>query len=308
MPDFSTQKVVSFELENLEYLQRKMNEYLEGLFARKDIADSPIFCSWLHLPRSPASPAIKPRLTSEFQTHPSFSATALYHQPADGILVVGLCDMGASSSFNVWNLIDASPKGAYVIVPVNQEGLEGTMVTFDCVDEVMSVAMLRHGELFMGLRSGEIMWSHMTNLLEGGKWKADVIDQVKMHGGRVLDMDVCEKQDLVFSISIDNCLRVFGPRHGKIEILGGGSLRARLQEIHLTKVTVDSVHNTVYLGTDSNRVLIYKLEGFKTVYVSMLVTRGAGPVGCIVSGEEKVFVGDGGECQVLSGARQPVSG
>jgi len=288
----------------LEYLQRKLQSYLTALLGRRDVLATDTLRTWLEL--TDTMQQLKPQLVSDFQVHPKFTATCLFQQPADSVIIVGLADLGTSSAFNIWNLLEAGAKGGYALVPVTSTGLEGLIANFESVEEVMACAMLKHGELFLGLRSGEVVWTHLINLQEGGKWKSDIVDQLKVHGGNILSMAVLESQDLVFSVSVDNCLRVFGPRHGKLELLGGGSLRNRLQEVKLTLVTVDPAEGLVYLGTDSNRMLIYRLEGNKTVYVTTLVTRGNGPISCIAPTHSLLLVGDGNDIQALNHARQPV--
>lgn len=288
----------------MEYLQRKLQSYLEALLSRRDIVATDTLRAWLELAET--LQPLKPVLLSDFQVHPKFTATCLFQQLADSVLIVGLADLGASSAFNIWNLLEAGPKGGFALVPMTSTGLEGLIANFESVEEVMACAMLKHGELFLGLRSGEVVWTHLVNMQEGGKWKSDIVDQLKVHGGNILSMAVLESQDLVFSVSTDNCLRVFGPRHGKLEILGGGSLRNRLQEVKLTLVTVEPTENLIYLGTDSNRMLVYRLEECKPVYVTTLVTRDNGPINCIVHADKFLLVGEGNELQALNHSRQPV--
>ena len=304
LPDFSLQTITSYELEHLEYLQRKLQTYLDVVLRRRDILATDTLRTWLEVTET--WPQFKPTLVSDFQAHPRFTATSLCHQPADSVLIVGLADLGAGSAFNIWNLLETGPKGGYALIPTTDTGLVGLMVTFESVEEVMTCALLKHGELFLGLRSGEVIWTHLMNLQEENKWKSDIVDKLKVHSGNVLSMAVVESQDLVCSVSIDNCLRVFGPRHGKLEIVGGGSLRNRLQEVHLTLVTVNPTESLIYLGTDSNRLLVYRLEGIRTVYVTTVVTRDSGPITCILYTEAYLFVGDGNEVQALNSARKPV--
>lgn len=192
----------------------------------------------------------------------------------------------------VWSLIESETNGLIKIFRISKETLMPSFIKLLKQEyDDRCGACLYHSKskmVYVGFNTGKICYFKLNESNEKDtKVEAKNIIEEPILGFQFLSKELCE-----FIIFSENNIKILNAS-GKI--IGGGSLRKRLDGAYLTTLAVDASRRTLLLGTSSGYILIYSYmksgEEYSLKFVRQIEIKDGSSIECISVKGSFVLVG-----------------
>eukprot|EP00357_Protocruzia_adherens_P002734 CAMPEP_0114982988 /NCGR_PEP_ID=MMETSP0216-20121206/6441_1 /TAXON_ID=223996 /ORGANISM="Protocruzia adherens, Strain Boccale" /LENGTH=539 /DNA_ID=CAMNT_0002344903 /DNA_START=125 /DNA_END=1744 /DNA_ORIENTATION=- len=298
LPNIPPRYPSEYELspQDVDDREEALDQVLQEILKRRDILADDRAIAWFEFATQGIKyPKIKPTsVTHVPSVEDNLTISKFYYSSDRGVLTTVYEDMSFLSKFGkMWSIIDKSQIGAYVFWR-RVISSETNLPTFDKVtDKVYEqrvttlLACPDMKKFFLAFDSGSILI--INDVSEEGYNAYEEDDTIKLQSDRIMDMQMLNGK--IVLISYGNALKIFDPI--KREIVGGGSLKARLGDRNLHSLLVDERSSRIYLGTSANLMLIYNLEGNQPKYAGSLRSKNQGPIQTMHIDRGNLFSADG---------------
>ncbi|OMJ77969.1 hypothetical protein SteCoe_22323 [Stentor coeruleus] len=130
-------------------------------------------------------------------------------------------------------------------------------------------------EAIFGLESGDILLIKCKMKLAANSKGVFDSDKLSISSKHILSLhstsiiSISGFENLIFTISIDNMLKVSICSNQNIELKGGGSLKKRLNTDKLKCIQADSLTKKIFLGTEQGKIFVYCLDNLSPKFLYM---------------------------------------